>query len=431
MACRKLMTPLSLLMQRLPKLMCNTPPIFQDVKLTPMDYAKARCLGPHCQCGCENGNAQRVRVQIHGSKNCKNKKKGKCGNPLCQRKLYVPHWAAKDIAETMEILPRHQPLPKKMPQPGSAASKPGAFRHHLQDFANVSCPAHPWSRHGCRCPCTWNSRCLLPSQFYVDFKKLHQGLATGFAYNRILKQEMQSILGPVGVNTGMNDLSVAMSQCWDWAKLAMAEPTQEQQDAFWFCFKQLAPFLRNCLWPDPSLYPMKRRHWDLAQEEVLRQYKLLCWRVRHVYAGHQSVPPEVLVFSRDWRKVLRVGIKPVRTWGILCQVFATAFYECSKTVNRILCHVACSKVVEYLGYAARPLGWTDFFVHEVSPEELRAETGLELAFFDLASIFAVCAFRRLKLIFHYLWEPCFGAMCQTLLKQRSLRPTPTRGSEGR
>ena len=218
MACRKLMTPLSLLMQRLPKLMCNTPPIFQDVKLTPMDYAKARCLGPHCQCGCENGNAQRVRVQIHGSKNCKNKKKGKCGNPLCQRKLYVPHWAAKDIAETMEILPRHQPLPKKMPQPGSAASKPGAFRHHLQDFANVSCPAHPWSRHGCRCPCTWNSRCLLPSQFYVDFKKLHQGLATGFAYIRILKQEMQSILGPVGVNTGMNDLSVAMSQCWDWAK---------------------------------------------------------------------------------------------------------------------------------------------------------------------------------------------------------------------
>ena len=383
MACRKLLKPLSFLMQHLPKLMCNTPPIFQDVKLTPMDYAKARCLGPHCQCRSENWNAQRVQVQIHGSKKCK---KGSCGNPLCKKKLKVPWWSAAELqsAHTFE-LPRHRAL-KKVPTPGSMASKPGSFRHHLQDFANVSCPAHPWSRDGCRCPCTWSSRCLLPSQFYEDFKKLNQGLATGFAYIRILKQEMQSVLGPVGVNTGMNDLSVAMSKCWDWAKLVRTEPTQEQQDAFWFCFEQLAPFLRNCLWPDPNLYPMKRRHWNLVQDEAVRQFKLLCMRVRLVYGGHRSVPPEVLAFSRLWRKVLRVGIKPVRTWGILCQVFALGFYNCNKTINRILCHVACSKVVEFLGYAARPLGSTAFFVHEVSPAELRAETGLELSFF----VFNVC-----------------------------------------
>lgn len=372
MSCCKKMVPLAFLMRYLPNLMCSTPPVFQEVKLTQMDYSKSRCLGPHCQCGLnfETKGTQKVEITIHaGQQGCKKKR---CRSSLCQKRLCVPHWSAKRLqandvrTDLLENWPRYQALPTRMPPPGSG--KPNTFRHHLQTQPNSSCSTHPFARVGGRCVCSWSSRCLLPSQLYHDFQKMMQGLSSGYAFIRIFKEEMNLILGPVGVNTGMLDLSSAMALAWDWKRLVVTEPTAEQQGAFWFLFEQLSPFLKFCLWPDPGKCPMKRTHWNLDKDEGIRQYKLLLARVRAVYSGSKHTPVAIRKDARDWSKVTSVGIKPVRTWGILHRVL-----QLSLQTNGLLCHIVCSKVMEFIGLANA----ADFPVSQVLWKDLGDVTGLQ------------------------------------------------------
>ena len=373
MSCQSKFTPMAFLMRYLPNLMCSTPPVFQDIKLTTMDYSKGRVLGPHCQCASkfENKGAAIATVKIYAKRKPKKK--------LQVLQVRVPHWANRKLTDVVMsdglILPRHQELPSRMPQPGTSFAKPGTFRHHLQSDPGASCPRHPFGRDGNRCTCSWSSRCQIPSQFYADFKSLMQGLASGYAYIRMFKKEMAMVLGPVGINSGMADMADAMRIAWNWSELAVHEPKDSHSNAFWFLFEQLSPFLQHCLWPDPTKYPMKRRHWNLDKSEGIRQYKLLLARVRAAFNAKRAVPKEVLTHggAASWRKVVRATIKPVRTWGILRHCVGVFLERCGSmgAGSPLLCQVVSSKVMEYMGHAQELLGPTDFAAFEVSPKDLR------------------------------------------------------------
>ena len=164
----------------------------------------------------------------------------------------------------------------------------------------------------------------------------------------------------------------------------------------------LKPFLVHCLWPDPGEYPMKRCHWDLEDQEAVRQYKLLCHRVRIARCGSRSVPPHVLVSARNWKQTSVLLARKVHSWGPL-RAIVRRIFERSAHVRQdvsLAAALVCSNILALAGEAGGvplPCGsWAEF---EVKPAEVVPApcSGLVVLFlfqlgFELKLISWNCAF---------------------------------------
>ena len=146
------------------------------------------------------------------------------------------------------------------------------------------------------------------------------------------------------------------------------------------CFAALKPFLVHCMWPDPGLYPMKRTHWNLEDAEVIRQYKLLCRRVKLVAAQTKGFPSDLLKQASGWCRQTSLVLRPVWSWGplrsilhVLLQRIATEDFQLMdqwKAFSRFTAVVACSTILEFLGDLQMPCN--AFYTFKVKPEQLAA-----------------------------------------------------------
>ena len=126
-----------------------------------------------------------------------------------------------------------------------------------------------------------------------------------------------------------------------------------------YCFFALKPFLVHCMWPDPGLYPMKRTLWNLEDAEVIRQYKLLCRRVKLVAAQTKGYPSDLLKQASGWCRQTSLVLRPVWSWGplrsilqVLLQRITTEDFQLMdqwKAFSRFTAVVACSTILEFLG----------------------------------------------------------------------------------
>lgn len=122
------------------------------------------------------------------------------------------------------------------------------------------------------------------------------------------------------------------------------------------CFNSLKPFLKHCFWPGQD-YPMKRRHWNLDDQEIERQYKLLCSRVRLVSRGRsKAIPSDVKQFARAWRQTIGHRVRRIHTWGPLRAILQKVFQKVTNAnfPDVVFLHAAviCSKVLVFIGRTA-------------------------------------------------------------------------------
>ena len=195
----------------LPGLLCNSPPIFKQVRLSadlPEAYTKGRCCGPHCQCSSRFSADHKAVVKHTFHPGCRRRE---CPWSLCKTTISVPVWVGYSYnfatpASHDKLLPRHQ----QANLPPAGVSKRGAFRHHMNS----------------------GSRCMMPSAIYSDCKHVLSGLASAFSFLRLLRKELDAMLGPVGVNNSMLRMQECMAKCWDWKHLLTSDPAAQHEASF-------------------------------------------------------------------------------------------------------------------------------------------------------------------------------------------------------
>lgn len=170
--------------------------------------ARARVLGPHCQClgelKClsEKGQApkdRRVSVQLRG------------------KDVKVPLWVAYNSGfkqKASSMLPRYQ-----VDTATRRGGRPGLLRSHVR-WLSPPVPNHSGRWGGCPCPCTWVSRCVIPKSLYLTFECFVKSLETGVDFVGGLLKEFEEMFQDVGVNKDMQRLWRSLWHCFDWSTLA-------------------------------------------------------------------------------------------------------------------------------------------------------------------------------------------------------------------
>ena len=71
------------------------------------------------------------------------------------------------------------------------------------------------------------SRCQVPRKELLMDAEVDVGLVAMEAFLASLRKELASILCSVGVNDSMAVMQAAAARCWDWGRLVLHRPTEE------------------------------------------------------------------------------------------------------------------------------------------------------------------------------------------------------------
>ena len=183
------------------------------------------CLGPHCQCP----GASAHKAKMKGSPNQLPQVRiaGKAGRKQRGYSIRVPTWVAYagDLSDTAG--PRYQ-----VHAAGGPTGVKGMFRPHLS------------AKSG--------SRCQVPIGVYQQHADVDTSLSSGLSFLDALKQNMQLMLGDVGVNAHMQRLLGSCAIAWDWDYLLSNPPVIRHIEAFLHLVKACKGTLAKTLWPDPK-----------------------------------------------------------------------------------------------------------------------------------------------------------------------------------
>ena len=122
----------------------------------------------------------------------------------------------------------------------------------------------------------------MPISAYHVQADIDRSLRSAVRFVEAMHDEIDQILGSVGMSADMRDLLEASTLCWGWASLVDQRPNADHVKAFLKLATFLRPFLGKTLWPGPTLFPDLQRHWDLSDFELSKQYLILLQRVRRM-----------------------------------------------------------------------------------------------------------------------------------------------------
>lgn len=391
MSYDKVLRPLWNCLPRINQILVSVPPVFDGCALNVLmtdQTAQLNFLGPHCQCLAKEQWVQRGgklfdesgepigRAEVFLPRGSEQRKTGAFhlrANKNTQKhnfiKLRVPLWTVlrsssrigSDDVKDQYFHPRMQ----KRDKIGSRAlgiDLTGFFRPRLLQDLSKDCghqeKPNKWRKDGC-CTCCWISRCQVPAEVYKIHAMVIEALDSAELLFNDIQNEVQDILGDVGMNSDMLSLKAHCRDCWDWDTLVLQQPERKHVDAFLQGYEMLAPFLRHTYWPQKKIFEKIVREVRLNNEVLAYQYVLLCRRVRAAAAaavcpGSRHIPecnfvPEAVVaHAKSWAVLTLCAVVPVFEFPVVRQLVATLAGSDGQ-----LCHTLASKITLFSGHLDR------------------------------------------------------------------------------
>ena len=201
-------------------------------------------LGPHCQCERRNQFLLRggSRASLKANKAPLTLRSHATGRRV---QVNVPLWTldSKDVAGECSG-PRAQihsksdkiMLPKPKAKPGDPPAVP-FFRQHLTEY----------------------SRCMVPEGVYQVSNDISAALSHAVQMLEALHFEVSEMQGDVGVNDDMQRVLGLGLRAFDWHKVLLDRPTQQQCNDFLAFCKEMKPMLKETAWPEKEEFDVVRR----------------------------------------------------------------------------------------------------------------------------------------------------------------------------
>ena len=149
----------------------------------------------------------------------------------------------------------------------------------------------------------WASRCVVPSQLPLVFQEIDEAIGAGRSFVSDFAREEDAMFGAEGSSAGYARALTAMSQCFNWERLARQRPAPEDINALNSLYEILLPYLQRTPWPPREDFPNVVRAWPSA-DGMSSQYLRMAARVR---SARCVVGVKDKWFSIKQFKVSRVG----------------------------------------------------------------------------------------------------------------------------